>query len=81
MIFSFVSLLLELLRHLFGELLKMMAGLEELDSGGVLMPSATSVGYLPQDGLNHAGKTVFDEAIRAALNKPKPKKGGGCVLL
>jgi len=24
---------------------------------------------------------VFDEAIRAALNKPKPKKSGGCVLL
>jgi small GTP-binding protein len=32
---------------------------------------------LTQEGL----KTVFDEAIRAALNKPKPKKSGGCVLL
>jgi len=32
---------------------------------------------LTQEGL----KTVFDEAIRAALNKPKPKKQGGCVLL
>ncbi len=46
-------------------LLKMMAGLEEPDSGGVLKPSALTVGYLPQDGLNHAGKSVFDEASSA----------------
>ena len=42
-------------------LLKMMAGLDEPDSGAILMPSATTVGYLPQDGLSHAGRTVFDE--------------------
>ncbi|MFN7917246.1 MAG: ATP-binding cassette domain-containing protein [Vicinamibacterales bacterium] len=46
-------------------LLKMMAGLEELDSGAVLMPSATTVGYLPQDGLNHHGTSVFEEASSA----------------
>ena len=46
-------------------LLKMMAGLEEPDSGAVLKPSALTVGYLPQDGLNHAGKSVFDEASSA----------------
>src|SRR6188768_865773 len=43
-------------------LLKMMAGFDEPDSGAILKPSATTVGYLPQDGLNHAGRTVFDEA-------------------
>src|SRR5262245_38209435 len=43
-------------------LLKMMAGLDEADSGGVLMPAATTVGYLPQDGLSHAGRTVFHVA-------------------
>ncbi|MEQ1871855.1 MAG: ABC-F family ATP-binding cassette domain-containing protein, partial [Vicinamibacterales bacterium] len=43
-------------------LLKMMAGLEEPDSGGVLKPSGLTVGYLPQDGLSHTGRTVFDEA-------------------
>src|SRR3954468_3260397 len=46
-------------------LLRMMAGLDEPDSGGVLKPAALSVGYLPQDGLSHAGRTVFDEAASA----------------
>src|SRR5581483_11200692 len=46
-------------------LLRMMAGLDEPDSGGVLKPGALSVGYLPQDGLTHAGRTVFDETSRA----------------
>jgi ATP-binding cassette subfamily F protein 3 len=46
-------------------LLKMMAGLEEPDSGAILKPSALTVGYLPQDGLTHAGRTVFDEASSA----------------
>ncbi len=46
-------------------LLRMMAGLDEPDSGAVLKPSALTVGYLPQDGLTHAGRTVFDEASHA----------------
>src|SRR3954453_21563876 len=46
-------------------LLRMMAGLDEPDSGAVLKPSALTVGYLPQDGLTHSGKTVFDEASTA----------------
>ncbi|MEQ1727834.1 MAG: ABC-F family ATP-binding cassette domain-containing protein [Vicinamibacterales bacterium] len=46
-------------------LLKMMAGLDEPDSGAVLKPSALTVGYLPQDGLSHAGKSVFEEASGA----------------
>src|SRR5476649_445610 len=46
-------------------LLRMMAGLDEPDSGAVLTPSALTVGYLPQDGLNHSGRTVFDEASNA----------------
>src|ERR671919_1648216 len=46
-------------------LLKMMAGLDEPDSGAILKPAALTVGYLPQDGLTHAGRTVFDEASSA----------------
>jgi ATP-binding cassette, subfamily F, member 3 len=46
-------------------LLRMMAGLDEPDSGAILTPSALTVGYLPQDGLTHAGRTVFEEASAA----------------
>jgi ATP-binding cassette, subfamily F, member 3 len=46
-------------------LLRMMAGLDEPDSGAVLKPSALTVGYLPQDGLTHAGRTVFEEVSSA----------------
>src|SRR5580693_1722276 len=46
-------------------LLRMMAGLDEPDSGAILKPSALTVGYLPQDGLAHSGRTVFEEASSA----------------
>src|ERR1700741_1256452 len=46
-------------------LLKMMAGLDEPDSGPILNPTALTGGYLPQDGLSHAGRTVFEEAAGA----------------
>jgi ATP-binding cassette subfamily F protein 3 len=43
-------------------LLRMMAGLDEPDSGVVAHPADLTVGYLPQDGLTHGGKTLFEEA-------------------
>src|SRR5437773_824518 len=46
-------------------LLRMMAGIEEPDEGAVLKPAALTVGYLPQDGLTHSGRTVFEEASGA----------------
>src|SRR5438552_3184744 len=46
-------------------LLRMMAGLDEPDAGGILKPALLTVGYLPQDGLTHAGRTVFEEATTA----------------
>src|SRR5213594_3259247 len=46
-------------------LLKMMAGLDEPDSGAILRPASLTVGYLPQDGLAHAGRTLFEEASSA----------------
>jgi ATP-binding cassette subfamily F protein 3 len=46
-------------------LLRMMASLEEPDSGTIVKPATLTVGYLPQDGLSHAGRTVFEEASSA----------------
>ena len=46
-------------------LLKMLARLEEPDSGTITHPSDLTVGYLPQDGLRHAGHTLFFEASSA----------------
>src|SRR5260221_8636927 len=46
-------------------LLRMMAGLDEPDRGAILKPAALTVGYLPQDGLSHARRTVFAEASPA----------------
>jgi ATP-binding cassette subfamily F protein 3 len=46
-------------------LLKMLAGLEEPDSGAVVKPASLTIGYLPQDGLTHRGRTVFEEASSA----------------
>src|SRR5215210_824440 len=46
-------------------LLKMLAGLDEPDSGGIIRPSTLTIGYLPQDGLSHSGRTVFEEASSA----------------
>src|SRR5512145_3336001 len=43
-------------------LLKMLAGLEECDSGSIIKPSALTIGYLPQDGLHHSGRTLVEEA-------------------
>jgi ATP-binding cassette subfamily F protein 3 len=46
-------------------LLKMLAGLDEPDSGSIIKPSALTVGYLPQDGLAHAGRSILEEASAA----------------
>ncbi|MBY0497780.1 MAG: ATP-binding cassette domain-containing protein [Cyanobacteria bacterium] len=46
-------------------LLKMLAGLDEPDSGIIQKPNALTLGYLPQDGLSHTGRTVVAEASLA----------------
>ena len=43
-------------------LLKMLGGLEEPDAGQIVKPSGLTVGYLPQDGLSHSGRTLLEEA-------------------
>ncbi len=44
-------------------LMKVLAGLETLDYGGLRRVRGTSIGYLPQDGLTLAGRSVFDECL------------------
>jgi ATP-binding cassette subfamily F protein 3 len=46
-------------------LLKMLAGMDEPDSGLIQKPNALTLGYLPQDGLAHSGRTVVAEASLA----------------
>jgi len=43
----------------------MLAGFEEPDAGGIVRPASLTIGYLPQDGLTHSGRTVFEEAASA----------------
>jgi ATP-binding cassette, subfamily F, member 3 len=46
-------------------LLKMLAGLDEPDSGLIVKPAGLTIGYLPQDGLLHTGRTLAEEAGQA----------------
>ena len=43
-------------------LLKILAGLDEPDAGSIVKPAGLTVGYLPQDGLDHSGRTLLEEA-------------------
>ncbi|MGI4853596.1 MAG: ABC-F family ATP-binding cassette domain-containing protein [Janthinobacterium lividum] len=44
-------------------LLKVLAGVEQLDGGKLNRSKGLTIGYLPQDGLVMRGKTVFDECL------------------
>jgi ATP-binding cassette, subfamily F, member 3 len=46
-------------------LLRMLAGLDEPDAGLVVKPAGLTIGYLPQDGLTHSGRTLREEAATA----------------
>src|SRR6187401_973867 len=46
-------------------LLRILAGLDDSDGGIVVRPTGLTVGYLPQDGLEHGGRSLFDEAASA----------------
>src|SRR5688572_21361742 len=43
----------------------MLARDDEPDAGNIITPANLTIGYLPQDGLTHAGRTVFEEASSA----------------
>ena len=44
-------------------LMKVLAGLETLDYGSLQQMRGISIGYLPQEGLHLAGRSVFDECL------------------
>src|SRR6201993_4054195 len=44
-------------------LLKVLAGIEGLDSGTVVTQKGPTLGYLPQDGLSLSGRSVFAECM------------------
>ncbi len=44
-------------------LLKIIGGLETLDSGELNLQKGIQIGYLPQDGLSMTGRTVFEECM------------------
>ena len=46
-------------------LLRLLAGQYEPDAGTIQVARGTLVGYLPQDGLEHRGRTLFAEACCA----------------
>ena len=46
-------------------LLRMLTRTESTDAGKVSMPRGTTVGYLPQDGLTHSGKSLREETLQA----------------
>jgi ATP-binding cassette subfamily F protein 3 len=47
-------------------LLRMLAGQVEPDGGTVQVARGTTFGYLPQDGLEHRGRSLFEE-VRSAM--------------
>lgn len=46
-------------------LLKIIAGQSEPDKGQIAVSKHTTVGYLPQDGITYAGKTLYEEVYSA----------------
>ncbi len=44
-------------------LLKVLAGIEGLDSGSITVQRGVTIGYLPQEGLSLSGRSVFAECM------------------
>ena len=44
-------------------LMKVLAGIEQLDYGAMQLTRGMSIGYLPQEGLKLSGRSVFDECL------------------
>jgi ATP-binding cassette subfamily F protein 3 len=69
-------------------LLRMLAGLDEPDKGQIVRPNNLTIGYLPQDGLDHSGRTLLEEAslgfepllrVKAELHELEARLGDATV--
>ena len=47
-------------------MLKIIAGFNKPDEGEVAISKHTTVGYLPQEGINYTGKTLYEEVYSSA---------------
>ena len=58
-------------------MLKVLAGIEGLDSGVITSQKGLTLGYLPQEGLSLSGRTVFAECMTvfAELARPGGRAG------
>ena len=50
-------------------LLRILAGLDEADRGHVVKPADLTVGYLPQDGLEHSGRTLVGRSVARRFSR------------
>ncbi len=67
-------------------LMKAIAGLESLDYGSMQQTRGISIGYLPQEGLALAGRSVFDECLAVfdelhAMEREIERLGGQLAVL
>ena len=46
-------------------LMKIIAGIETPDSGRIIKAKQSTVGYLPQEGVEYRGASLFDETSKA----------------
>src|SRR5207253_7601181 len=60
-------------------LLKIVAGLEEADSGRVVLPQAAVVGYLAQDAGVQPGRSLHDEVLSAVADLLRIEEAMGSI--
>src|ERR1017187_2723054 len=56
-------------------LMKVLSGLESLDYGSLQQTRGLSIGYLPQQGLRLAGRTIFEECL-TVFDELRSMEGG-----
>ena len=58
-------------------ILKVLAGIEGLDSGSITTQKGVTIGYLPQEGLSLSGRSVFAECMTVFDDLARARRGAG----